>query len=113
MIEFVNDMDLVYQVVWWRKELVPKHAQAVLVDNKLVGMVVIDRMMDSYFIRYIAVARGMQNKGYGSMIIKKIEEDAKKEGFGRILVKPLPNAVRFYEKNGFRKGERDFYVKTV
>ena len=53
-------------------------------------------------IRSMAVRDDQQGKGLGKAIVKRIEEEAAKKGLKNIVLDARINAVRFYEKLGYK-----------
>jgi predicted GNAT family N-acyltransferase len=53
-------------------------------------------------IRSMAVREDMQGKGLGKKIIERIEEIAREKKLKRITLDARINAVKFYERNGYR-----------
>ena len=52
-------------------------------------------------IRYMAVETKMQNKGFGSLILNKLEEYAFNHKINKIILNARLNAISFYNKNGY------------
>ena len=51
------------------------------------------------------LAKPFRGKGWGNLLLKKCEEEAKKEGYQKMYLESMPeliNAIPMYEKNGFR-----------
>lgn len=57
-------------------------------------------------IRYMAVEEEFQGKGIGSEILKSLEESAMKKGTKYIVLNARGNAIKFYEKHGYRIVEK-------
>jgi len=53
-------------------------------------------------IRYMAVSDTSQGMGYGSKIVKILENIAREKGSKKIILQSRENAVKFYEKNGYK-----------
>ena len=53
-------------------------------------------------IRYMAVSDDYQGMGYGSKIVKALDNIAREKGSRRIILQSRENAVKFYEKNGYK-----------
>jgi putative acetyltransferase len=58
-------------------------------------------------LRMIYVNPKFQKKGFGSKMIKKLENLAKRKGFKKVHVKALPNAVGFYKRLGYKKVKKE------
>ena len=78
------------------------------VDGKVVGFLMLEwpgtewnRVAE---IGWIAVLQKHQRKGFGSALIKKMEQHAKGKGFRKVYVEPSADdkaALHFYIKNGY------------
>ena len=53
-------------------------------------------------IRYMAVSDTYQGMGYGSEIVKVLDNIARDKGSKKIILQSRENAVQFYEKNGYK-----------
>ena len=71
-------------------------------------------------ISAILVEKKHQGKGYGTLILKRAEEEAKKQGFKGVTLSVRPRAEQsihsFYLKNGYEKVREEkgrcYYSKT-
>ena len=61
---------------------------------------------DEAQIRYMAVEGKYQGKGLGSLLLKDLEKRAKSLGTKYIILNSRENAVKFYEKNGYKVVEK-------
>ena len=61
-------------------------------------------------IRYMAVADKFQGKGYGSKIVKVLDNIAREKGSRTIILQSRENAVKFYEKNGYKIIEKSYLL---
>jgi predicted GNAT family N-acyltransferase len=52
-------------------------------------------------VRSMAVTNTEQNKGLGTMVLKWLEEEAKRRNMKHILLDARDGAVNFYRKNGY------------
>lgn len=52
-------------------------------------------------IRYMAIKKQYSRFGYGSRLIKYLEDISNKHGIQKIFLNSRVNAVTFYEKNGY------------
>ncbi len=57
---------------------------------------------DEAQIRYMAVEENQQGKGIGKMVLSYLEKKAKEKGAKNIVLNARENAVKFYEKNGYK-----------
>lgn len=64
-------------------------------------------------IRYMAVDKNYQGKGFGKVILQKLEEEGKKIGLKKIELQARENAVRFYEANGYTIKEKSFVLWDI
>ena len=53
-------------------------------------------------IRYMAVADEFQGQGLGSQSISALEDVAGEKGSRKIILQSRENALKFYEKNGYK-----------
>ena len=53
-------------------------------------------------IRYMAVSDAYQGRGYGSKIVRIMDDIAREKGSKKIILQSRENAVKFYEKNGYK-----------
>ena len=53
-------------------------------------------------IRFMAVSNHYRGMGYGSKIVKALDNIARKQGSRKIILQSRENAVKFYEKNGYK-----------
>ena len=61
-------------------------------------------------IRYMAVSDDYQGMGYGSKIVKALDNIAREKGSRRIILQSRENAVKFYEKNGYKIIEKSYLL---
>lgn len=52
-------------------------------------------------IRFMAVDENYQKKGYGKLILKFLEDKAKKHGCLKVILHSRESAVGFYKKHGY------------
>ena len=64
-------------------------------------------------IRYMAIDSAYQGQGLGKLIIKKIEEEAKKIGLKVIELQARENAVEFYKASGYTVKEKSFILWDI
>ncbi|MGD8673028.1 MAG: GNAT family N-acetyltransferase [Thiogranum sp.] len=61
-------------------------------------------------IRFMAVDTGQQRKGYGSLLLKALEQAARELGLHRIILQARENAVPFYRHHGYHTVEKSFLL---
>ena len=61
-------------------------------------------------IRYMAVSDDCQGMGYGSEIVKVLENIARNKGSRKIILQSRENAVKFYKKNGYKIIEKSYLL---
>ena len=61
-------------------------------------------------IRYMAVSDDYQGMGYGSKIVKALDNIAQEKGSRKIILQSRENAVKFYEKNGYKIIEKSYLL---
>ena len=64
-------------------------------------------------IRYMAVSDDYQGMGYGSKIEKTLDNIAREKGSRKIILQSRENAVKFYEKNGYKIIEKSYLLFDV
>jgi GNAT superfamily N-acetyltransferase len=70
------------------------------VGERLVGCAALQLLDGHYFLEYVAVDSTMRNRGLGSSLVAKIEEEARARGLKELWAKArLPG---FYERLGYR-----------
>jgi len=71
------------------------------VDDELAGCASLKKDGDWYAVEWLAVADRFRGKGVGSMLVRKIETEARMRGAERLWA--LARAPRFFEKIGIRQ----------
>ena len=74
------------------------------IDGELVGgLILVDRGLDpgDCKIRQVAVSETMQGKGLGQELMKVAMENAREEGFLRVVLHARQNVIPFYCRLGF------------
>ena len=61
-------------------------------------------------IRYMAVSDDYQGKGYGRKMVKALDNIAREKGSQKIILQSRENAVKFYEKNGYKIIEKSYLL---
>ena len=64
-------------------------------------------------IRYMAIDTAYQGKGLGKLIIKKLEEEAKRICLTTIELQARENAVEFYKSCGYTIKEKSFCLWDI
>jgi N-acetylglutamate synthase-like GNAT family acetyltransferase len=64
-------------------------------------------------IRYMAVDANYQGKGLGSLIVTKLEEEARKINLHTIELQARENAVEFYKSQGYVVKEMSFKLWDI
>ena len=67
-------------------------------DTIMIGTVI----LDGDLVRHLAVDSRHQHKGYASMLMRYLIEEAKKKGIKILKVEVVGRNVPFYEKLGFK-----------
>lgn len=52
-------------------------------------------------------------KGFGSLIIAAIKDEARRQGFEKLILSSTPNAQSFYEKHGFTLVKESLYPSAL
>ena len=61
-------------------------------------------------IRYMAVSDDYQGMGYGSKMVNVLDDIAREKGSRKIILQSRGNAVKFYEKNGYKIIEKSYLL---
>jgi predicted GNAT family N-acyltransferase len=61
-------------------------------------------------IRFMAVDSQQQRKGYGSLLLKALEQAARELELTSVILQARENAVPFYRKHGYRVQEKTFLL---
>ena len=61
-------------------------------------------------IRYMAVSDDYQGKGYGRKMVKALDNIAREKGSRKIILQSRGDAVKFYEKNGYKIIEKSYLL---
>ena len=64
-------------------------------------------------IRYMAVDDNYQGKGFGKLIVAKLEEEAKQIGLKTIELQARENALEFYKSQGYTVKETSFKLWDI
>lgn len=81
-------------------------------NNQYIGHLTYSKFIsppftNSLFIEEFAIHKEFRNKGYGTMLLSRLVEEAGKLGFNRILLdtwnSPKNEAIAFYRKHGFKE----------
>ena len=85
-------------------ELEKKSFHAAVMDDskKIFGVGRIHFKGKTSQIRYMAIKKKYSRLGYGSKLIKYLEDISNRNGIQKIFLNSRANAVKFYEKNGYK-----------
>ena len=53
-------------------------------------------------VRFVAVSSEMQGKGYGKLIMLRVEAEGRKEGYSKLILHARDYAVEFYKKLDYK-----------
>ena len=67
---------------------------------------IINNLIKKAQIRYMAIDQKIQKKGYGSLLLKELENIALKNDVNHIFLHARESAISFYLKNGYKKIKR-------
>ena len=85
------------------------HLGAYDAQGTLVACLVLKPLDDQVLkMRQVAVKTTVQGKGYGSELVKASETFAIERGFQKMELNARDNAIRFYERMGYRKIGKPF-----
>jgi predicted GNAT family N-acyltransferase len=89
-------------------------------DEKLIGVVSLFKINNSFFkeidayqIRGMAVLDKYQRMGYGEKLVKQCENYVINQKSSLIWFNARENAVRFYEKLGYKTTSNAFEIKDI
>ncbi|MDR2150233.1 MAG: GNAT family N-acetyltransferase [Spirochaetaceae bacterium] len=80
-----------------RKKLPNEYTKIILEDGKIIGTGSVDKNEINRFF----VLPNFQNKGYGKIILKELENTIKKNNYKKITLASSLGAVFFYRKCGY------------
>lgn len=87
------------------------HLLAENADGRALGTARLQRLdPQTGQLRYMAVAKDLQGKGIGKMILQKAETIALENGMIRLFLQARENAVPFYLAHGYRIIEKTFLL---
>lgn len=69
--------------------------------------------MSSGSVEAIFTSPDHVRKGCAGMILKKIKDEARQRGFNRLTLSSTPDAITFYEKQGFKSLRESFYFSKL
>ena len=87
-------------------EDVSYHRVIVNRDKDIIGVGRIHFTGNLAQIRYMGVKQAHYRKGYGSKLVDALEEIASRHSINKIFLNSRINAIKFYQKNGYRKIRR-------
>ena len=64
-------------------------------------------------VRYMAIDSVYQGQGLGKLILKRLEEEAKKIELKKIEIQARENAVGFYKACGYEVKEKSFFLWNI
>jgi len=74
-----------------------------IIEGEIVGCGRIHfNSIDEAQIRYMAVENELQGRGIGKLILNELEQKALEKGAKKIILNARENAVKFYDKNGYK-----------
>lgn len=75
---------------------------ALILDEQILAVGRLHKIDDDHGqIRYMAVSNNQQGKGFGTMVLKYLENQGKLLGLKEIILQARQNAIQFYETNGY------------
>jgi N-acetylglutamate synthase-like GNAT family acetyltransferase len=80
-------------------------AYGYFIGDELFGCAALKKDGDRYAVEWLAVSEPMRGKGIGSMLVGKVEAEARMRGASRLWA--LARAPRFFEGLGFRVATSD------
>ena len=89
------------------KDHLEKESFHVFIKNESLEIIAVGRLhfinnkIDGQ-IRFMAVDDEFQGRGYGTILLKKIENIAIKNNIKRIFLHARENAINFYKNNGYK-----------
>lgn len=105
--------------LWWIEAFV-KEKQIFFVaeqDKDVIGFVIGERTTGNIgILQEIFVKQNFRNKGIGTALFKKFEEECKKRKINLILLYGYAGirTIKFWEKRKFKKGSREYeFVKFL
>ena len=110
LVDQVWGWDEAVQREFFRAYLDAGNLSIIVVDGEAVGAVQVHTADDHYLLSQIEVAPAHQGQGYGTRVIRRLQEQATQDGRSIQLqvLKVNPAALRLYERLGFhRTGETD------
>jgi len=91
---------------YYKQQFPQAEFQIILLQNRPIGRLYVDRRQDEIRIIDIALLTEYRNAGIGSMFLQKMMAEAKKKGkLIRIHVETYNPALRLYRRLGFREIE--------
>ena len=74
-------------------------------DDEMMACIALKQEGDRFSVEWLAVSREHRGKGMGSMLVGKVEDEARTRGADRNTA--LARAPEFFEKIGYRKSSND------
>ena len=102
----------------WTPEAMPEHYRAVITENPFfvvelpdAGLVATGYLdLTEGSVEAIFTLPDYFGKGFASLIIETIKDEAVKRGLKQLILSSTPNAQTFYEKHGYQRN--DIPLKT-
>ena len=82
------------------------HRAIVNNENNVIGVGRIHFADNLAQIRYMAIKKVHSRKGYGTALIDALEKIASNHKIDKVFLNSRINAIKFYQKNGYRKIKR-------
>jgi GNAT superfamily N-acetyltransferase len=84
---------------------------AAFINNQVVGVARIQKNSPTEAqIRYMGVLEEYQGHGIGRLLVERLEEEARRKGFSRIILNARENAVAFYIVLGYEVVEESYLL---
>lgn len=105
----------------WTPEKMPEGYRRVIVDNPFFVVDGLDKRpvatgfldLSTGSIEAIFTLPEFLRKGFSSLIINAIKDEARKRGFKELRLSSTPNAQSFYEKHGFTFIKENLYPSAL
>jgi amino-acid N-acetyltransferase len=81
-------------------------------DGGLGGVAALEVWGESGLLRSVAVNKGVQNRGYGSSLVRHVINEAKKNGIRELLLLTT-TAPNFFRKLGFKEHNRENVTGSI
>jgi len=79
-----------------------------IADGIGIGTARLDtRSIDTGVVRLVSITRAEQGKGYGRILMDRLETLARKKEFSKLFLNAAPEAIGFYERLGYVRDSWD------